>query len=1005
MARKEKTEKITTFPGIENINSSDIITLEKPETQQVQGVQEEKTDNYFQSIQEFKSFVKDNFINGSGIAPELFAECIEFVSEQEFTLGGDIETPIHTRLNWSAYKRSWKKKRPLFAAFLKNEDGSDWQAIVSIPDHSKDKPYSYLAPTGNGDRVYLPPVPKTIRQKIAQRYGVEIPLEGSFWEWLETAKIPRIPTEGGKKGLSLLSNGYAGLSMYGCSCGGKEIPIPDLARFNKDGSTWLFALDRDSKLSTKRKVNASKKRLEAILSEQSVVCIDDISWNPEQGKGVDDLIVNQGSGAFDLAYANALMRASKQKTTGGYEDTGSEKRKTPIQSEIALMMAKKFQNVLAFNCEKKAWMYYSLETIGVWVEISDETIEALIYRAVLSEGFECFSSSFLSGVVKLLRSELFTLKWEEPEATQYLPFEDGVLEIATGLLQPHSPHYKLTWQLPRTYKHDGGWDNIRQFLDDATCGDKQAKRILLCYCNAVLKGRHDLQKFLYILGRPGSGKGTFIRLLTSLIGKSNIVSTDLKTWNTNNFEQARAYRKRLVVFPEQIPYYDDIGKFLSLTGEDLLRFERKGKDAKDDFPYTGMTLMAGNIYAFSGQTLNAVRRRELLVLFNNAVPVVKHLEPLFAPELSAFTAYLLTIPDEEVTAVLTGKGHDNLLDSWEARMRTDPIAHWANYHVVFDPLATTFMGNNKNECGDGREATTFYGSYANFCQKAGNNPLGANHFSPNFREMLSTIWGWHVEKIDSNKGSYLKGVRLRVDGFDDHIPSFDMTLRQKSDSEEKSGLRSGEQSGEPVVNLNTLQDNTSSGSGEPTPETSAKNSSSSVVDQESTINSESSAEPVHPQETAPVDKFAPPPADDYYRNFPVEPYKFHSETLYGDCMIVATPFAKIEATGQSQFHLLFECDWGRAVEVVKCITDRKSVEKLAQKSKKLAALEEAAQRQWQKRASKQLFRIQKDGEWVNDCKIFRVPNRASHRHFFLLDAPDGMRYHASVGEFEVMPHD
>jgi putative DNA primase/helicase len=832
MTRTKKTEKIATFPGDQNLNSSNIITLENPESQETQGIQEEKTDNYFQSIEEFTTFVKDNFIKGSGIAPELFAECVDFVSEQEFTLGGDVETPIHTRLDWSAYKRSWKKKQPLFAAFLKNEDGTDWQAIVSIYDKSKDRPYVYLAPNANGDRVFLPPVPKTIRQKISQRYGVEVPLDGSFWEWLETAKIPRIPTEGGKKGLSLLSHGYAGLAMYGCSCGGQEVPVPDLARFNSDGSTWLLALDRDSKISTKRKVNASKKRLSAVLSEQAVVCIDDIVWTPEQGKGVDDLIVNQGSGAFDLAYSLAYARASKQSKSGGYEDSGTEKRKTPIQSEIALMMAKKFQNVLAFNGEKKAWMYYSLETIGVWTEISDETIEALIYKAVLSEGFECFSSSFISGVVKLLRSELFTLKWDEPEATQYLPFEDGVLEIATTLLLPHSPKYKLTWQLPRPYKHDGGWDNINQFINDATCCDKQAKRILLCFCNAVLKGRHDLQKFLYILGRPGSGKGTFIRLLVSLIGKSNIVSTDLKTWNTNNFEQARAYRKRLVVFPEQIPYYDDIGKFLSLTGEDLLRLERKGKDAKDDFPYTGMTLMAGNIYAFSGQTLNAVRRRELLVLFNNSVPIVKNLEPLFAPELSAFTAYLLTIPDEEVTAVLTGKGHDNLLDSWEARMRTDPIAHWANYHVVFDPLATTFMGSNKNECSDGREAVTFYGSYANFCQKAGNNPLGANHFSPNFREMLSTIWGWHVEKIDSNKGSYLKGVRLRDDRTDDHIPSFDMTLRQKSDIPEKSGLRSGEPSGEPVTNLNTLQDNDSRDSGEPTPETSTKNSSSSVVDQQ-----------------------------------------------------------------------------------------------------------------------------------------------------------------------------
>ena len=106
----------------------------------------------------------------------------------------------------------------MYAAFLRNEDGSLWQAILSIPNGSK--PYSYIAPKGNGDRVFFPPIPETIRQKISRKFNIEVPVTGSFWEWLKAhPEVPRIVTEGGKKALSALSLGYPTLALYGCNCG------------------------------------------------------------------------------------------------------------------------------------------------------------------------------------------------------------------------------------------------------------------------------------------------------------------------------------------------------------------------------------------------------------------------------------------------------------------------------------------------------------------------------------------------------------------------------------------------------------------------------------------------------------------------------------------------------------------------------------------------------------------------------------------------------------------
>ncbi|MGM3309829.1 DUF3854 domain-containing protein, partial [Anabaena sp. WFMT] len=269
--------------------------------------------NKFASFQDFQDFVRDNFINGSGIHEELFNACTEFHQDVEWSDGMDAETPIHDELGWYFTRFGHQCKDPIYAAFLRNEDGSLWQAVVSIWDEERQRPYRYLAPKGNGDRAFFPLIPISIRKKISQRYGVEVPLEGSFWEWVrDNLDLIRILTEGGKKTLSALSLGYIVFGLYGCNCGrewlldennqkDESVLIPDLEPFAERGTKWLFGLDRDTKPKAKKAVASAKNRLASLLEDYGCYSAD-MKWKSEDGKGLDDLIVNSGSGAFDASY-------------------------------------------------------------------------------------------------------------------------------------------------------------------------------------------------------------------------------------------------------------------------------------------------------------------------------------------------------------------------------------------------------------------------------------------------------------------------------------------------------------------------------------------------------------------------------------------------------------------------------------------------------------------------------------------------------------------------------
>lgn len=262
---------------------------------------------------EFARQIQREFVEGSGIAADLYRVATQIVGDTEALPGGEVAYPIHEALNWTLTRFGQQARLSLYAVLLRNQDGSTWQAKLSRPrTDAKGKPQKYETPVGNRSRAYFPEVPAAIRQLISHRYGVPVPATGSFWDWVEAhPEIPMVPTEGGKKGLALLSQGFVPLALYGVNGGYRKVPgdgrelIPDVARFAQPERPFLLAFDQDEREATRRRVNLALYRFGTLLS-QAGCSVQIVSWNPNQGKGVDDLIVAGGAEAWLTAVANAL---------------------------------------------------------------------------------------------------------------------------------------------------------------------------------------------------------------------------------------------------------------------------------------------------------------------------------------------------------------------------------------------------------------------------------------------------------------------------------------------------------------------------------------------------------------------------------------------------------------------------------------------------------------------------------------------------------------------------
>ncbi|WP_414574114.1 DUF3854 domain-containing protein [Nostoc sp. CCY 9925] len=962
--------------------------------------------NRFQSFHEFKEFIETSFIDDSAVDPELFKHCIEFHEDQEFDYGGEVTTPIHEALNWTFTRFTQQVKEPMYAAFFMNEDGTVWQAVVSLWDEDRQRPYSYLAPKGNGDRVFLPPVPQSIRKRIASRYGVEVPMDGSFWEWVETAPIPRIIGEGGKKGLALLSQGYVPLPLYGCSSGGREKLIPDLKRFNHEDAIWLFALDRDSKEKTRHRVNAAKRDLGNVLDRDGFKTYrEDIVWSSEDGKGVDDLIVNKGFGAFDSAYNRAIARLEKQFHPGnGVSSPKEEKHKNPPPDQMAKEIAEDYRELLAFDNERKQWRRYAADFDGVWSDETPEYTEAIIYKIIVSKGAYNFGPDYVTGIVKILRHELVERQWNQVSPREFLPFLNGVVKISTGELLPHSPKYRLTWCLPRDYCAGGGsWENINKFLEHLAAGNADIKELLICYCNAVIKGRYDLQKFLHLIGLGGTGKGTFTRLLTELIGKQNVLVTNLPIWCTNQFEGANAFGKRLVIFPDEDPYRGSIGRFLSLTGEDQVRAEEK-RQKSFNFDYQGMTLVVSNFPVFSGGSSSRAKRRTITVPCNNPVREAdrQQLSTVFEPELGAFTNYLLSLSDDHVSAVLRGKKEipECTLEFWNNQMKGDSVASWINDKVIYDVNAVTAIGNDRNE-GTNGEAYTLFGSYNRHCQASGDLPKSIKVFSPDLLELCHTILKWPVQKEHTKTGKFIRGLRLRTP-LDNEIPTYDYSLMERVTGQVTDGDGSGDGSGDglkplpdkEVTDTTQLALNYIESNSEEQVRFSDESESSTEENETSSLNDES------------IPGTCPEKCS-YYKLFEIKPFIFKVETDFGVVQVSAEPFHRFK-NGQSRVWLKFETPDGQTLtKIIKTIPDKKTLPRFAEETRVIQTWQERIKAALMPKISNPSckFKIRKLGddgyEWIEGCTLKSIPNPPSSTQF-IFKTPKNTILTSHLGEFEEM---
>lgn len=284
-----------------------------------------------------------------------------------------------------------------------------------------------------------------------------------YWlDIIQDISIPVLITEGCKKAGAGITNGYPTLALCGVNMGlddGKL--VSHLALFAKPGRRFYLCFDAD--IARKIPVRQALLKLSKVLRNcQCTVQV--VMWDESRSKGMDDFIVANGKAEFDIEIAKAQNTEQWEKQFKNEEEAHRKENKItlPAHSLMAEIIAPQLNNI-KFDYKLNRWIQYR---DGYWTVVSQELIlHQIINKIKETYPHQGFSSGYPEGVIKLLSSELLLKNWVEPP-NHLLPFKNGVLDLKTNKVIPHSPNHYFRNVIDRKYDHTAtDWSAIEKWMD------------------------------------------------------------------------------------------------------------------------------------------------------------------------------------------------------------------------------------------------------------------------------------------------------------------------------------------------------------------------------------------------------------------------------------------------------------------------------------------------------------------------------------------------------------
>jgi P4 family phage/plasmid primase-like protien len=252
---------------------------------------------------------------------------------------------------------------------------------------------------------------------------------------------------------------------------------------------------------------------------------------------------------------------------------------------------------------------------GTHYEIVDDP--ALTIRQELQQEHIAVTVQDVTNILAEVRA--FTSSEDEPVRAGLIPFRNGILDLGTRKLLPHSPDRFVCWCLDFDYDQAAVCPRWATFVAEVMPEDSGL--LLQEFFGYTLSGEISRQKFLLMVGKSRSGKGTASNVLSLLIGAGNAIGFSISRI-VDRFSTSALVDKPLAVVGEvELDGREKnkvLERFKCLTGNDPQPIERKGKDVTQSVVLPTRWVVSCNEMPHLHDGSGALAQRMLVIRFRKS---------------------------------------------------------------------------------------------------------------------------------------------------------------------------------------------------------------------------------------------------------------------------------------------------------------------------------------------------------------------------------------------------
>jgi len=208
---------------------------------------------------------------------------------------------------------------------------------------------------------------------------------------------------------------------------------------------------------------------------------------------------------------------------------------------------------------------------------------------------------------------------ESPD--KWIQFRDKAFSIKSKNMYDVKPNYFFTnpipWEVGDVDKTPMLDKLFKQWVGEEYTATLYELIAYCCFTN------YPIQTIFCLYGDGRNGKSSFLKILSTFIGKDNVCSTELDLLvgnSSSRFESFKLYKKLVCLMGEtNFGMMNKSSLLKKLTGGDMIGFEMKGKKPFDDYSYAKM-IIASNSLPTSEDTSEGFYRRWLIIDFPNKFP-------------------------------------------------------------------------------------------------------------------------------------------------------------------------------------------------------------------------------------------------------------------------------------------------------------------------------------------------------------------------------------------------